>query len=53
VQIVGLYSIVSSCGLNDCVIDLDELFGIAGYIIFVDVPNLKLLWLDDLSEWCS
>jgi hypothetical protein len=31
-------------------IDLDELFKIAGLIILVDVPNLEFLWLDNLPE---
>jgi hypothetical protein len=34
-------------------IDLDELFEIAGPIILVDVPNLEFLWLDNLPEWWS
>jgi hypothetical protein len=32
-------------------IDLDELFGVAGPIILVDVHNLEFFWLDDLPEW--
>jgi hypothetical protein len=35
------------------VIDLDELFGIARTIIFVDMPSLEFLWPDDLPEQCS
>jgi hypothetical protein len=34
-------------------IDLDELFGIAGPIILIDVPSLEFLWPDDLPEWWS
>jgi hypothetical protein len=34
-------------------IDLDELFGIAGPIILVDVSSLKFLRPDDLPEWWS
>jgi hypothetical protein len=34
-------------------IDLDELFRIAGPVILIDVPNLKLLRPDDLPEWWS
>jgi hypothetical protein len=33
-------------------IDLDELFGIVGPIIFVDVPGFELLMPLDLPEWC-
>jgi hypothetical protein len=31
-------------------IDLDELFRIAGPIILIDVPILEFLWPDDLPE---
>jgi hypothetical protein len=34
-------------------IELDELFGIAGLIILIDVPGLELLWPNDLPEWWS
>jgi hypothetical protein len=34
-------------------IDLNELFDIARFIIFVDVPTLEFLWPDDLPEQCS
>jgi hypothetical protein len=50
-QIVGLYPIISSCSLDDCVIDLDEHFGIAGPIILVDMLSLEFLWPDNLPEW--
>jgi hypothetical protein len=53
VQVDDLYPIVSSCGLDDCMIDMDELFRIARPIILVDVPSLEFLWADDLSEWWS
>jgi hypothetical protein len=39
----GLYPIVSSCDLNDCTIDHDELFSIARPIILVDVPSHEFL----------
>jgi hypothetical protein len=45
-----LYAIVSSYGLNDGMIDLDELLGIAGPIILIDVPDLEFLWPDNLLE---
>jgi hypothetical protein len=51
--IVGLYPIVSSRGLNDRVVDLDEFLYIAGAVIFVNVPSLELLWPDELPERCS
>jgi ABC-type phosphate transport system auxiliary subunit len=35
------------------VIDLDELFRVAGSIIFVNVPGLEFLWPDNLLEWWS
>jgi hypothetical protein len=35
--------IVSSCSLNDRMVDLDEFLCVAGAIIFVDVLNLELL----------
>jgi hypothetical protein len=41
--LISIYPIVSSCGLDDCMIELDELFGIAGLIILIDVPGLELL----------
>jgi hypothetical protein len=31
-------------------IDLDELLGIAGPIILIDVPDLEFLWPDNLLE---
>jgi hypothetical protein len=34
-------------------IDMDELFGITGPIILVNVPSLEFLWPDDLPEWWS
>jgi hypothetical protein len=49
-QIVGFYSIVSSNDLDDSMVDLDELFRIAGAIILVDVSGLELLWLGNLPE---
>jgi hypothetical protein len=49
-QIMDLYPIVSSCGLNDHVVDLDEFSWIAGAVIFVNMPGLELLWQDDLPE---
>jgi hypothetical protein len=45
--------IVSSCGLNNCVIDLDELFMVARSFIYVNVSSLEFLWPDDLLEWWS
>jgi hypothetical protein len=37
-QIIGLYSIVTSSGFDDHVVDLYELFKFAGAIILVDQP---------------
>jgi hypothetical protein len=51
-QIVGLHLIISSCGLDDCLIDLDEFFRIAGPIIIVNVPSLELVWPYDIPKWC-
>jgi hypothetical protein len=34
-------------------IDLDELLGIAGPVILVDVSYLELFWPDNLSEQWS
>jgi hypothetical protein len=34
-------------------IDLDELIGIAGPVILVEVPSLKFIWLENLPEWWS
>jgi hypothetical protein len=34
-------------------IELDELFKIVGPIILINVPNLKLLGLDDMPKWWS
>jgi hypothetical protein len=31
-------------------IDLDELLGIAGAIILVDVPGLEFIWPNNVSE---
>jgi hypothetical protein len=31
-------------------IDLDELIGIAGPIILVEVPSLEFIWLENLPE---
>jgi hypothetical protein len=50
---VDLYPIVSSRDLNDNMIDLDKLLGVAGPIIFVDVPGVELFWPDNLPKrWC-
>jgi hypothetical protein len=49
-QIVGFYPIVSSGGLNDRVIDLDEFFRIAGSVILVDRFRLELVRTSDLPE---
>jgi hypothetical protein len=49
-QVIGFHPIVSSCGLDDCVIDLDKFFRIAGAVILVDVLELELLWPHDLPE---
>jgi hypothetical protein len=35
-KIVGIYLIVSPCGLNDRVVGLDELFRVAKTVILVD-----------------
>jgi hypothetical protein len=32
-------------------IDLDEIFGIAGPTILIDVPTLEFLWPDDMPEY--
>jgi hypothetical protein len=37
-------------GLNDRVVDLDELFGVARSIIPVDWPRLELVWSGNLPE---
>jgi hypothetical protein len=50
---VGLYQIVSFCGLNDSMIELDELIGIDGPIILVEVSNPEFLWPDNLLEGWS
>jgi hypothetical protein len=50
VQIVGLYPIICSCGLDDSMVDLYELIGIAEAIILVDVPGLKFICPDNLPE---
>jgi hypothetical protein len=42
--------IVSPCGLNDHVVDLDELFWIAGVVILVNMPGLELVWPNDRPE---
>jgi hypothetical protein len=49
-QIVGLYLIISPCGLNDHMVDLDELFWVARTIILVDGPRLELVRPGDLPE---
>jgi hypothetical protein len=51
--IIGLYQIISSRGLNNCVVDLNELFWIAEVIIFVNMSSLEHLWPDDLPEQCN
>jgi hypothetical protein len=47
-QIVGLYSIVISHGLNDCVVNLDEFFRVVEAVILVDRPRLELINPKDL-----
>jgi hypothetical protein len=46
----SLYSIVSLCGLDDSMVGLDELLGVAGSIILVDMPDLEFIWPDNLLE---
>jgi hypothetical protein len=46
----SLYSIVSLCGLDDSMVGLDELLGVAGAIILVDMPDLEFIWPDNLLE---
>jgi hypothetical protein len=41
-QIVGFYPIITSSGLNDRVVDLDELFRITEVVILVDRLKLEL-----------
>jgi hypothetical protein len=50
---VGLYQIVSFYGLNDSMIELDELIGIDGPIILVEVSSPEFLWPDNLLEGWS
>jgi hypothetical protein len=49
-QIVGLYLIISPRGLNDRVVDLDELLWVVVAVILVDGPMLELVRLGDLPE---
>jgi hypothetical protein len=42
--------IVSSYGLDDSMVELDQLLRIAGAIILVDVLGLELFWPDNLPE---
>jgi hypothetical protein len=42
-QIVGLYPIISSSRFNDHVVDLDEFFGVARAVIFVNQSRLELV----------
>jgi hypothetical protein len=49
-HIVGLYPIISPRGLNDCVVDLDELLWVAGAVILVDRPRLELVRPGDQIE---
>jgi hypothetical protein len=53
-QIVGLYLIITTSILNDQVVDLNEYFGVAGAIIFINRSRLELVRLDNLLElWCQ
>jgi hypothetical protein len=47
-QIVGLYPIVISHGLNDCVVNLDEFFRVVEVVILVNRPRLELINPKDL-----
>jgi hypothetical protein len=49
-QIVCLHRIITSYGLDDCVVDLGELFRVARAVILVDRPRLDLVWPSDLPE---
>jgi hypothetical protein len=51
-QIVSFYPIISSYGLDEYLIDLDELLWISRPIIFVNVPGLELIRPSDVPEWC-
>jgi hypothetical protein len=48
---VGLHLIISSNSFYDSLIDLDELFRIAGPIISIDMTGFELVWPPDLSKW--
>jgi hypothetical protein len=50
---VGLYSTVSSYGLDDSMVDLNELLRITGAIILVDMSGLEFIWPDNLPEQWS
>jgi hypothetical protein len=49
-QVIIFHPIISSRGLDDYVIDLEESFGIFGAMIYVDVPGLEVFWPHDLPE---
>jgi hypothetical protein len=49
-QIVGFHPIITSSGLNERVIDLDELFGVVGVVILVNQSRFELVGLGDLPE---
>jgi hypothetical protein len=47
---VSLYLIVSSNGLDDGLIYLNEFFRVARAVIAVNVASLELVWPPNLSE---
>jgi hypothetical protein len=49
-QIVGIYSIVTSCSLDDRVVNLDDFFSVAGAVILVDRSRLELVRSRDLPK---
>jgi hypothetical protein len=49
-QIVDHHSIVTSSGLDDHVVDLDELFRVTGAVILVDQPRVELVWPSNSPE---
>jgi hypothetical protein len=51
-QIVGLYLIVSSYSLDDCMIDLDEFFEIAGSIIFYKTISIYFNFVIKFLHMC-
>jgi hypothetical protein len=52
-QKISLHTIISSGSFNDGLINLNEFFRIASFVILIYVARLEFGWPLDIPEWSS